>query len=396
MGFTHGHFEQVAAAIIERTAELLSTEVLVTDERGTIVASSRRCSIGTRYSANARIAEALRIPIRLDSHAGEVIVERPADGDTISPKVARALIDLMIDQASVVARLPNQYELKNKFIHDLLMGTIADDADILREGQVLGMDFTPPRAVVLIDAAEYILRGDGAADATPEYDGTGIRKRAQHVIASVVRFFNLPNDTICGYIGNGEIALLKASTTQDLVDWMREDDRVRPAPTWANLAALKRAGNALLARLQRDTRSQISIAIGRYHPGIRGLSQSYRDASLALALGRRLHGPDRVHCLDGIGIAAFVGVADERTKVDLARHLLRPLDGEPELRRTLEVFFSENCSPSQTAAQLAVHRNTLGYRLERISTLLDLDPRIFDDAVQLRVALLLRAFHTDA
>jgi len=43
-----------------------------------------------------------------------------------------------------------QHELKNKFIHDLLRGSITDEADILRQGQILGMDFTRPRAVILI------------------------------------------------------------------------------------------------------------------------------------------------------------------------------------------------------------------------------------------------------
>ncbi len=85
--------------------------------------------------------------------------------------------------------------------------------------------------------------------------------------------------------------------------------------------------------------------------------------------------------LDDLGIAAFVGVSNERTKIDLADHLLRPLSGQPELLETLHVFFQENCSPTPTAESLSIHRNTLTYRLNRITALTGLDPRKFDDAV---------------
>jgi carbohydrate diacid regulator len=399
LSLSAGQFEQVAETITERTATLLGAEVIVINARGIVVASSTPRSIGLHYRAtdDGNDATMLRFPIRLDAYHGEVIVARPADEGSLPPLAAQALIDLLIDQAAVVTRLPNQYELKNKFIHDLVMGTIADRVDITREGQILGMDLSAPRAVVLIDAADYILRAPvdvlvPVPEAGTEPDGSNIRRRAQQVIASIVSFFKLPDDTICGYIGNGEIAVLKASADRDLVDWMSDDDRSRPAASWANLNALKRAGEALLARLRHDTRSPVNIGIGRYHPGIRGLSLSYQDASLAVQLGRRLHGDDRVHCLDSLGVAAFVGVSDPRTKLDLAEHLLRPLNGEPELLRTLEAFFEEDCCPSATAARLEIHRNTLAYRLDRIATLLNLNPRQFDDAIQLRIALLVRTF----
>ena len=55
------------------------------------------------------------------------------------------------------------------------------------------------------------------------------------------------------------------------------------------------------------------------------------------------------------------------------------------------MFFDENCCPSKTASHLAIHRNTLSYRLDKVTSLTGLDPRRFDDAIQMRLALLLRA-----
>jgi carbohydrate diacid regulator len=384
-------FDRVAAAVTERTAELLGAQTSVVDARGIVVASSDLTTIGLPFDRGARREERefLRVPLRLDGQAGVIVVSEPPTGEAISPRLAEVLVELMVHRTVGVNRLPNQPELKNSFINDLLNGRIADEAAILQEGKLLGMDFTPPRAVILIDAAEYILPSDGTE--RREAADSQIRRRAQLVIGSIVSFFHLPNDTICAYLGDGEVAVLKASNTKNLVTWADNSDASQAAPSWANLSALRRAGEALLVRLRSDTNASISLGIGRYHPGVCGLTRSYQDARAALSLGRRFHGQNRVHGLDGLGIAAFVGVSDERTKIDLATYLLSPLDHEPELLETLNVFFAEDCCPSAVANRLAIHRNTLGYRLDKITSLTGLDPRRFDDAVQIRLALLLRS-----
>ncbi len=384
-------FEQIAEVVADRTAELLEARVWILDDRGAVIGSSEPQGVGLSF--DTAVAEPgndyLRVPVHLGAQDAEIVVACPENGEVVSPRLGSALVDLVINQAAMVAELPNRHELKNKFIHDLLRGRINDESHIVREGQILGMDLTLPRAVVLIDASEYILASDGYGRA--EVGEARIPRRAQFVIASIVGFFSLPNDPICAYIGDGEIAVNKASSTQDLVAWTdNADDERHQGSSWANLTALKRASSALLTRLRHDTRSSISIGIGRYHPGIGGLARSYQDAQAALLLGRRFQGSNQVHCLDSLGVAAFIGVPDERTKADLATHLLSPLDHEPELHETLHAFFRENCCASSTANTLCIHRNTLSYRLDKISFLTGLDPRRFDDAVQIRLALLVR------
>jgi hypothetical protein len=117
----------------------------------------------------------------------------------------------MIAQTAVVDRLPNQQQLKNKLIYDLLHGSIGDEEALAREAKILGMDLTPPRAVILIDATDYTLGADGGGP----HAAAQARRRAQVLIGSIVGFFKLPNDTICAYIGEGEVAVLKASNTKE-------------------------------------------------------------------------------------------------------------------------------------------------------------------------------------
>ena len=382
------NFDRVAGAISSRAAELFRAHVRVTDERGTVVASSRPTDDEGDGTATGDEDAAIRVPLRLQTRVGEVVVLPRQDDERIPPRLAQALVDLVVGEVEMADRLPNQSELKHRFIYELLHGEGGDHGAVLRDARLLGMDLSPPRAVILIDTADYISGGQPGAPDDPS-------RRAQTVIRSVVGFFHLPSDTICAWNGDAEIAVLKASDTKNLETWVdRDGDPDPPGASWANLAALKRAGRALLSRLRHDTGSDIAIGIGRYHPGIGGLARSYSDARAALTLGRRFHGQNRVHCLDGLGIAAFVGLSDENTKVGLARHLLGPLDHEPDLLQTLEEYFYEDCCPSATANKLSIHRNTLGNRFDKVQTLTGLDPRRFDDAVQVRLALVLRSLAT--
>ncbi len=423
--------ERLAEAVVARVTDALNAWTLVVDHQRVIIASSRPgvvgasfdaigASLAARGSANGESARRLSVPVSLDDDPAEVIVLGAPEDET-STRLARALIGMIAQQATLDARLPNQREIKNKFIHDLLRGASGDEESLAREGQILGMDLSRPRAVILIDASSYILAAkDGDRMLGSEEHAW---RCAQRVINIVVGFFSLRDDTICAYIGDGEVAVLKASGARDLSAWADPQPGVDarggaqslpplltfPEPgahgeapdngvgaasaSWADLGALKRASAALLERLRRETGAPFSIGVGRYHPGIRALAASYQDAHAALTLGRHFRGPNQAHCLDGLGVAAFVGVADERTKLDLATHLLSPLDHEAELIETLTTFFAEDCSPSATANRLTIHRNTLSYRLDKISALTGLDPRHFDDAVQIRLALTLRALH---
>ena len=389
---TTAQFERVAKIVAERVAQLLCATVFVIDQNSVAIASSNPKLVGLHFNliCGKLVLHYLRVSLPFDTQVGEVIIGKPLNGEVISQRLAQVIVELVVNQTAVIDALPNQHELKNKFIYDLLHGLIDDEASVLRQSKVLGLDLTPPRAVILIDAADYILGNGISQKCVQETLDAQVRRRATLVIGSLVSFFHLPNDTICAYLGDGEVAVLKASDTKNLGSWANRGDVTQCNSSWANLTALKRAAEELLTRLRGDTDASISIGIGRYHPGIRLLAQSYQDARAALSLGCRFHGRNQVHCLDQLGIAAFIGIADEQTKIELATYLLSPLNHEPELLKTLDAFFTEDCCPSSTANRLSIHRNTLSYRLDKITSLTGLDPRRFDDAVQIRLALLLR------
>jgi carbohydrate diacid regulator len=392
--------ERMAEAIAGRLAELLCAPTTVIDDHEEVIATGAPREAGSAIvlSGDASVPAELCIPLRLNEQHGMVIVGAPPNDEVISPRLAQALVDLVVSQTLALEQAPNRHQRKDSFIRDLLYGSIDDEDDIMHEASILGMDLATPRSVILIDASDYILAPASQSNAAQlpgaEPIDTHVARRAQLVIGGVVSFFHLPNDTICAYIGDGIVAVLKASNTRNLVTWAKTHDPAIVAnSSWANLPALKRAGEALLKHLQNDIGVAMCVGIGRYHPHMPGITRSYEDARAALLLGRRFQNQQCVYCLDSLGTVAFVGLSDERMKIELANHLLSPLGQESDLLDTLHVFFTNNCCPSKTAQLLSVHRNTLNYRLQKIASLIGLDPRHFNEAAQIYLALLLQSAH---
>ncbi|WP_280265942.1 PucR family transcriptional regulator [Nocardia wallacei] len=70
--------------------------------------------------------------------------------------------------------------------------------------------------------------------------------------------------------------------------------------------------------------------------------------------------------------------------------VLAPLDPQPLLAETLEVFVDSGFNQLATARQLNIHRNTVTYRLARVHELTGLDPHRPTDAMTLSAARIAR------
>src|SRR3954447_18466801 len=90
------------------------------------------------------------------------------------------------DHRTIVGVLPRP---RNRLIFDLLHGIAGDEERVIEEARRHHMDLSQPRAVVLIDASDYVL---GPAANHGADVATGARVRAREVVATVVSFFMLP------------------------------------------------------------------------------------------------------------------------------------------------------------------------------------------------------------
>lgn len=144
-----------------------------------------------------------------------------------------------------------------------------------------------------------------------------------------------------------------------------------------------------LAALAARTRVPVTQAgLGRPYPGLEGAARSAREAVSALA-----HAGGSIMPYEDVELTVLLSSlanADE-----FVRNRLGPLlDGSPaqrELLETLRVYLAAGKNAKEAARRLAVHRNTLLYRLRRAQELLRLDWEDADAAFALDLALRLNS-----
>jgi hypothetical protein len=110
-----------------------------------------------------------------------------------------------------------------------------------------------------------------------------------------------------------------------------------------------------------------------------------------IQLGRKFHVGMQVHLPWLVHLERLLSGIPEAARVRFVEEMIgRPdLFNDTETVSTLDVFFSMDCNVSETAKKLFIHRNTLLYRLDKIKQEAGLDVRSFNDAVLVRILLLL-------
>ncbi|MEN6478010.1 MAG: helix-turn-helix domain-containing protein [Anaerolineales bacterium] len=123
------------------------------------------------------------------------------------------------------------------------------------------------------------------------------------------------------------------------------------------------------------------------------LGQALRQALGAQSLGSRIRGRQGPYCYDDLGLYRLL--SDLRDRAELQRFyqetlgdlLAYDIDHGTELVHTLQVLFDGNMNVSQTARALFVHRNTLSYRLQRITEISGYDLNDAETRLALQLAL---------
>ncbi len=114
------------------------------------------------------------------------------------------------------------------------------------------------------------------------------------------------------------------------------------------------------------------LAGGAVAIGVNDILRAGRQAKDIVRLARQLHRPPGGYLLQDVLLEyQLTRPSDAHAALS---GLLDPLDRNPDLPHTLEVYLENDLDRRRTAAALHVHPNTLDYRLRRIVELTGLDP----------------------
>jgi sugar diacid utilization regulator len=135
-----------------------------------------------------------------------------------------------------------------------------------------------------------------------------------------------------------------------------------------------------------------SAGLGEPAIGPANLRQSATEARDAASLGRLTLGPRRIARQSDLGVyRLLLALRDNGALAPFVRQTLQPLDDDRRsgdlLLETLEVYFANNGNALRAAQQLHLHRNSMLYRLRRVSELLGQDLEDSDVRLSLQVAL---------
>jgi sugar diacid utilization regulator len=150
-------------------------------------------------------------------------------------------------------------------------------------------------------------------------------------------------------------------------------------------------GFGLHAMLENEWIGECHLAIHYPMMPAKSLYAGVLQLRETMMLGRTYHVGSNMHLPWMLQLEKLIHLIPEGDKASFIERVLRRLDValDSETMSTLEHFFQLDCNVSETAKKLYIHRNTLLYRLDKFKQETGLDVRTFNDAVLVKIALLL-------
>lgn len=154
---------------------------------------------------------------------------------------------------------------------------------------------------------------------------------------------------------------------------------------------MERLAEHILEALPEEKRKSAVIAYGTIVGEIKDVSRSYKEARMALNVGKIFFSENKVIAYSSLGIGRLI----YQLPIPLCKMFIRevfenksPDDFDEETLVTINKFFDNNLNVSETSRQLYIHRNTLVYRLDKLQKSTGLDLRVFEDAITFKIALM--------
>ncbi len=154
---------------------------------------------------------------------------------------------------------------------------------------------------------------------------------------------------------------------------------------------IEKSARALEAALLKEGIREIRIAYGTIVHEIKEVSRSYKEAKMALDVGKIFFDERDIIAYSELGIGRLI----YQLPIPLCKMFIReifggksPDDFDEETLTTIYKFFENSLNVSETSRQLFIHRNTLVYRLDKLQKSTGLDLRVFEDAITFKIALM--------
>lgn len=244
---------------------------------------------------------------------------------------------------------------KNAFMQKLLLGSYSE-VEAFNRAKKLHISSSCQRAVFLVETRQA---GD------------------EHALTMIRNIFSArTHDFITSVDDKGIIIVRELVSTE----------------TYENLEA---TAHMLVDMLGAEAMTQAWVAYSNVANGLRDLANAYKEARMALEIGKIFYSERNVFGYRKLGIGRLIYQLPEEVCEMFIEEIfdgesLDVIDGET--LNIIRTFFENNLNLSETSRQLYVHRNTLVYRFDKIQKRFGLDLRSFEDALTFKIAMLVSGY----
>jgi purine catabolism regulator len=279
-----------------------------------------------------------------------------------------------LEMAQDRVRFETEVRLKGDFVDDVVSGGARDGDSLSRRGAFLGCDLSQGATVILLGVDEF--------DGLVPRKGWGqeeLDRRAEQFFSQCSRHLASTEPSSLASLKSGHVVIFVCGNTAQ------------------DAASLKKLATTLQSLGRTVADLSISAGIGGFTPDAGQMDRAYQEALVALKVARRLSGVGSLLQFDEVGTYRLLLDIWERDPDEIRRlyeDTVGPVDRYDEangtqLVETLVVFFRNNESLTQTAADLFAHRHTIRYRLEKIADIAGLS--VFQTEHKERLGLGLKA-----
>ena len=347
--------------IIHQMHDTVDRVIGVIDNAGLVIACSELSKIGEiRAQAKEEMAFTTDMAViegftyqHIGNSANSEFAIFVEGEDKVAEKYAAIL-------AISLANIKNYYDEKfdkSSFIKNIIMDNILP-SDIYAKSRELHFDSNDQRVVLLVRfySRTELLPVDIIQNMFPD-------KTKDYVIA----------------VGEQDIVIVKELVSE------------------TSTTAIEQIAQSISDTLNTEFYCKVGIGIGTVVDNIKDLARSYKEAQIAIEVGKVFESEKEIISYENLGIGRLIyqlpTTLCEIFLSEVFKHgSLETLD--KETLQTIQVFFENNLNVSETSRKLFVHRNTLVYRLEKIKKITGLDLREFDHAITFKVALMVRRYLT--
>lgn len=360
--------KQLAQEIVDRTMGIIGKNINLMDNQGVIIGSGDEKRIDDIHEGAVIVIQqgkgfeitdhetkrlngvkpGINLPILFDNRIIGVI------GITGSPDEVRSYVELVrmaaelsLQQAVLMNEIQWDQRLKEELVSQIIHAEGKHDSLFLERAVRLGIDLQLERVAIVI--------------MTPD------RKKTYAYLKS-----RLKKDDLL-LMQDDRIVILKVVPRDDIDHFLR-----KTTETWLN-------------GLRMNEKIQVKIGVGQFHEGLPGFTESYRQAVMTLDSGLKLSPQNDIYMFEDYYLPVFLLSASHKGLTGNLQPFYKRLmekDIKGELTESLRALIDTNGDMNKAAQRLFVHRNTLRYRLDKITEITGKDPRKTTDLLHLYLSFL--------